>query len=103
MLQELILCYNIQAGKGEQRQDLSWWPKVTTFEGSGLNVGCWTPMCENWFKKRSEGIHAGRVGPNSSIAWQKNLKYAKETKKFVKNSMDLAERFLVDTCQACHF
>ena len=55
-------------------------------------------MCERWFQKRSEDIRQDRVKPYSSKVWQKNLKYAKETKRFLVNGMNLGQEFLISTC-----
>jgi len=55
-------------------------------------------MCENWFRKRAENLWEGKAGPYSSKAWQKNLKYAKETKKFFVNSKRVGQDFLVNDC-----
>lgn len=93
-----IHCADYQAGKGEQRQDISWWPKVTTWEGSGIDVGCWTPMSECWFQKRVQDIQSGKVGAYSSKAWSKNLRYAKETKKFFVNCKNVGRNFLINEC-----
>ena len=60
-------------------------------------------MCERWFQKRSEDIRQGKVGPYSSKVWQKNLRYAKETKRFLIKGMDLGQGFLISTCLACGF
>lgn len=86
------------AGKGDQRKDLSWWPKVTTWEGSGAYVGCWTPMCERWFRKRIQAIREGEAKLFSSTQWQKNLRYDKDTKKFFMNWKNIGRDFLVGEC-----
>jgi hypothetical protein len=87
------------AGKGNQTEDRSWWPKVTTWEGSGLNVGCWTPMCEQWFQKRLIQLQAGSNRPYNASQWAKNLRYAKKTKKFIENANKLGRNFLAKECE----
>ena len=60
-------------------------------------------MCEHWFRKRSTDIQEGRVGPYSSKAWYKNLRYAKETKKFFVNAKNIGRDFLVNECMIREF
>lgn len=76
---------------------MSWWPKVNAWKGCGLDVGCWTPLCEHWFKRRLENILSGKARPLGSSTWVKNLRYEKETKKFFSNFKDLGDEFLTDT------
>lgn len=87
-----------QTGKGDQRQELSWWPKITTWEGSGADHGCWSPMCERWFRKRLESLRSGTARPYSSSAWAKNLRYAKETKNFIQTLDHIGRNFLAEDC-----
>jgi hypothetical protein len=88
-----------QAGKGNQTQDMSWWPKVTTFEASSLNAGCWTPLCERWFRKRLEALRSGSISTYSSSAWQKNLRYGKNhAKEFIRRSKNLGQDYLSNIC-----
>ena len=91
-------CAHSITGKGDQRKDLSWWPKVTAWEGSGIDVGCWTPMCKRWYQKHLESIKEGKGRPYSSAEWTKNLRYGKETKKFFTNWKNIGQRFLMEEC-----
>ena len=61
---------------------------------------CWVldPMYENWFRKCAENLREGKAGLYSSKAWQKNLRYAKETKKFFVNSKRVGQDFLANNC-----
>jgi hypothetical protein len=88
-----VLCLP-PAGKGDQREDRSWWPKVTTWEGSPLDVGCWTPMCEQWFQKCLVQLREGSTRPYNASQWAKNLRYAKLTKKFFETSKKIGRNFL---------
>jgi hypothetical protein len=78
--------------------DLSWWPKVSTWEASSLNVGCWTPLCEQWFRKRLQGIRDGTARPYTSTAWSKNLRYEKHSKEFFRNWNNIGRDFLIKEC-----
>jgi len=55
-------------------------------------------MCEHWFKKRSADIQAGKVGPYPSKSWIKNLRYAKDARRFVTNANNIGQRFLDEHC-----
>jgi hypothetical protein len=92
----------IRVGKGNQKRDISWWPKVATFDGSGLHVGCWTEICERWFQKRLEGIRSGRP-PNSSATWKKNLTYERRAGMFFSNANNIGRGFLRDECRIQEF
>jgi len=97
----LVLCYalilaNAQTGKGSQTRDISWWPKVSAWKGCGLDVGCWTPLCEHWFQRRLENIVSGKARPLGSVTWVKNLRYEKETKKFFTQFNRLGDQFLAN-------
>ncbi|KAF8179797.1 hypothetical protein K438DRAFT_1511267, partial [Mycena galopus ATCC 62051] len=38
---------------------ISWWPRPAYFEKSGLNVGWWSPACEDFYQKRLKQIDRG--------------------------------------------
>ena len=94
----LLCCADSQVGKGEQTRDISWWPKVHTWEGSGIDVGCWTPMCEQWFQKRLQSIKSGEGRVFSSKVWSKNLKYAKQKQGFYTGAKKIGEDFIINNC-----
>ena len=95
---------NSQVGKGHQTRDISWWPKVATWEGSGIDVGCWTPMCERWFQKRMEGIRQSGKAPYSSSTWKKSLTYERGlTVKFFANAKNIGRDFLRNECRIPDF
>ena len=89
---------HFRTGKGDQRRDLSWWPKVKVWEGSCLNLGCWTPACEAWFQNRLGSIKSGKAQPYSATKWQKNLRLAKHASKFFMKMEGIGLRFLVNDC-----
>lgn len=72
---------------------------MTTWEASGIYVGCWTPLCEHWFQKRLQSIRAHAGGTYTSTQWGKNLRYAKETKKFFVNAKKVGQDFMVESCE----
>ncbi|KZP01974.1 hypothetical protein FIBSPDRAFT_771417, partial [Athelia psychrophila] len=43
--------YKIYSGCHEtQVSQSSWWPKPNIWNGSGLDVGYWSPTCEVWYQ-----------------------------------------------------
>ncbi|KAJ7122130.1 hypothetical protein C8R44DRAFT_589149, partial [Mycena epipterygia] len=54
----------------EQTSTLSWWPRPPAFEASDLNVGWWTPLCEEWFQKRLGHIAGGTGRLATQSAWK---------------------------------
>lgn len=85
---------NANTGNGLQTRDISWWPKINVWNGCGLDLGCWTPQCEQWFQRRLERILSGTERPQGTSRWKKNLRYEKETRKFVGQFRNLGRHFL---------
>lgn len=80
-----------------QTADLSWWPKQTTFETSGLYFGYWTQTCEQWFQKRSVEIVEHRADLMTAEQWYQHLKFNKtQTKKVLQRSNKEALAYLKD-------
>ncbi|RDX40117.1 hypothetical protein OH76DRAFT_1305915, partial [Lentinus brumalis] len=53
-----------------QCEDLSWWPKPTTWASSGMYTGIWNPWNEDWFQKRLSGIRNGTAQPMNASSWR---------------------------------
>ena len=53
---------------------------------SGLNVGYWSPYCEQWFQKRLAEINAGRTTPFSAKDWKDKVVMFKGAPRF-RNAM----------------
>jgi len=79
--------------QGEQTAEISWWPKQSTWEGSGLDVGYWSTDNEVWFQKHLKVIHNyNGLGPAlcySAAEWRNKLKYHRAN-KIVGRSKDVA-------------
>lgn len=58
-------------------QDYSWWPKQSTWEASGLNVGYWSSGAEDWYKRRLHAIRNNVQPPYNASKWASNLKFLK--------------------------
>lgn len=76
----------------------SWWPTFNKFEESGLNLGIWTPRCEQWFLSRTNEIMEKGCGPLSSSKWRDAMRCEMETKRVYKAARSLAARFITDHC-----
>ena len=87
-------------GDGDQETNVSWWPKQSAFEGSGLNVGYWSVGCENWFQNRLQVIRKYLVGDKQgsilrmSKQWGTALRLCKETKLIHKYNEELSKKYL---------
>lgn len=59
------------------RQDghLSWWPRCTNWDSSGLDLGAWSPTDEFWYTERKAALMASTAGPVRTRDWKKRLKY----------------------------
>ncbi|KIK58426.1 hypothetical protein GYMLUDRAFT_110556, partial [Collybiopsis luxurians FD-317 M1] len=42
--------YEIPTGIEEQVQLVSWWPRPSTWQDSGLNTGFWSHDTEEWYQ-----------------------------------------------------
>lgn len=74
----------------------SWWPTAGKFEDSGLNVGVWTPKCEEWYQKRRKGILEEARGACNASDWRTYLKFEGETKRVLRGARTLAARYIVE-------
>jgi hypothetical protein len=75
--------------------DMSWWPKHSTWERSGLNWGHWTRSDEEWFQGRLKLIRTGQAELRSSLQWKRALKYQKKTPKLVAANIQHSEIVLL--------
>jgi hypothetical protein len=75
---------------------VSWWPRPSAWNGSGLNVGFWSARCEDWFQKRLANIRDGvsrtryastsdANGPMTATQWKRSLKFNPGTGKMMNN------------------
>ncbi|KZP09770.1 hypothetical protein FIBSPDRAFT_759510 [Athelia psychrophila] len=77
--------YKIFTGPGVyQEADASWWPKNSTWKTSALDVGYWSPTCEEWYQRRLAGILDGSAKVKSATKWRDALKLHKESSALVK-------------------
>ncbi|KAG6807224.1 hypothetical protein H0H92_008358 [Tricholoma furcatifolium] len=82
---------NQQSGDGPQTADLSWWPKPSIWEGSGLNAGCWTVDCETWYQDRLAKCLAGTADLKNPSAWRHSLRFVKDVAHMAQKNDTLAQ------------
>ncbi|KAH0825654.1 hypothetical protein J3R83DRAFT_8830 [Lanmaoa asiatica] len=94
-----LICgvYKSPTGQGVQTVDLSWWPKQSTWVGSNVDVGYWSPENEVWFRARLAKICAGEAQPQSATRWVNALKKHKHTSRIVQNYRFAAATFLSES------
>ncbi|KAK7685966.1 hypothetical protein QCA50_010776 [Cerrena zonata] len=88
VLDAIVGVYKVYTGKGMQTSDVSWWPKAHTWAASGLNCGHWTFQCEEWFRRRCDGILAGTMRPRKPKDWQSGMRLQASATKSVLRAMD---------------
>lgn len=82
-----------------QIEELSWWPKTTTWETSPMDVGYWTDYAENWFSQRLSQYRVGEGTLKNAREWRDNLRQASVSGK-THQMLELAsENFLYDRYQ----
>ncbi|KAJ7489196.1 hypothetical protein FB451DRAFT_979116, partial [Mycena latifolia] len=100
-----IICgvYEVATGQsdphrpgGQQTKCASWWPTPAAWHGSGLNIGRWTPACEDWFQDRLAHIRAGDAPLHTLNQWKNNLVYDERCVPLSGKNDRLAEEFLVE-------
>jgi hypothetical protein len=77
-----------------QMSDSLWWPKHSVWMNSGLNVGYWSPACENWFQLRLDTIRAGTARLRMSAEWKAALRFWRQTPVFINNSRHSATTYV---------
>ncbi|KAF8882609.1 hypothetical protein CPB84DRAFT_1642454, partial [Gymnopilus junonius] len=68
-----LMCgtYHVYTGKAVyQTAIMSWWPRASIWNGSGLNVNAWTEECEEWFIRHCNAILSGDAVPLNSHQWR---------------------------------
>ncbi|KAJ7916744.1 hypothetical protein B0H13DRAFT_1609050, partial [Mycena leptocephala] len=72
--QELdIICGMYERHDGKQKKLVSWWPPLAAWVSSGLNMGHWTPSCEEWYQSRLAEIRAGHAQLHTQLQWRQKL------------------------------
>ncbi|KAI9459803.1 hypothetical protein HD554DRAFT_2029101, partial [Boletus coccyginus] len=98
---EQIICgvYKIftDPSQGEQTANISWWPKESPWEGSGLDISYWSTDNEVWFQKHLKVVHnyngEGCAPCYSTAEWWNKLKYHRAN-KIVGHSRDITVEWL---------
>lgn len=80
---------------------LSWYPLVSTYEGSGEDQGRWTPHAEQLYKKRKESLLSDDVRNNLSIPigatkWRDKLRGLADARRATKQVEGWSKKFLED-------
>ena len=80
----------IDPGRPHHRDvaESSWWPKQSTWNESGLDVGIWTNRNEEWFQRT---LHTYRQGPFDE-KW--GPKKAKDWRNVLKQERTMVRTFL---------
>ena len=94
--------YKFPTGQGVQTADMSWWPKQSTWVGSNVDVGYWSPNNEVWFTARLAKTRAGEAQPQSATHWANALKKYRYTSRIVRNYRSTAATFLLSESESLH-
>jgi hypothetical protein len=80
--------------QGNQTSDSSWWPKYSVWMSGGLNVGYWSPACEEWFEQQLDSIRNGTAHLRTLAEWRVVLRFWRSTMPFIKNSRHATAAYL---------
>ncbi|KAK0478060.1 hypothetical protein EDD18DRAFT_1087068 [Armillaria luteobubalina] len=90
--------YRIDTGQrgqySNQMNIISWWPKPSAWETSGLYIGFWSSDCEAWFQRRLDDIHSGKADLRTLTQWKHSLKFLKQCNKVAQVNEKLAAEYL---------
>ncbi|KAJ7454721.1 hypothetical protein FB451DRAFT_1408137 [Mycena latifolia] len=75
---------------GAQTAMLSWWPRPSAFQNSGLTIE-WSPMCEAWYRKRLQQVESANGILVTHQTWKDNLKLERRVPLYVEG---------IDKCSA---
>src|SRR5882724_7528045 len=84
------------SGQATQSANMSLWPKLIAWHNSGMQVGFWSPYCEELFQLQLKTILSGRASPRTSKGWDQALKLARKQSKLVHNYECLVAQFVAD-------
>ena len=84
----------VHIGYGQQVAECSWWPKMTAWEGNGLDFGYWNLTCETWFQKRLEKIKENPDALRTAKQWKNALMFQKRTPKVIAWNNELTANYL---------
>lgn len=85
----------LQPGDKAQAKELSWWPKASTWENSGLDVGYWSEDCEDFYQRRLEEIRKGEAVLLPAKKWRDRIKFkAHQTAQFRERVDQLSDTLL---------
>ncbi|KAH8096995.1 hypothetical protein BXZ70DRAFT_908245 [Cristinia sonorae] len=62
-------------------KEISWWPKLSTWNSCGLYVNLWTPLCEEWYQARVQKLTKGEGTCLPQSKWRSNLRYHDDTQQ----------------------
>ncbi|KAJ7472433.1 hypothetical protein B0H11DRAFT_1811808 [Mycena galericulata] len=99
-----IICgvYEVSTGQsdshrdGEQTRCVSWWPTPAAWKNSGLNLGYWTPLCEEWFQDRLAQIRTGNAQLYNLVQWRQKLAHNPACVPLSRSNDQIAEAFLIE-------
>ncbi|KAJ7740778.1 hypothetical protein B0H14DRAFT_2989860 [Mycena olivaceomarginata] len=77
-----------------QTSTISWWPRPIYFEKSGLNVGWWSPACEDFYQKRLKQIARGDATLPTQGEWKNNMKFDSKVPAYIESAERCAAQVL---------
>ncbi|CAK5284660.1 unnamed protein product [Mycena citricolor] len=89
-------CLNRNAPSGHQEKRVSWWPQPGTFFTSGLNVGWWTPDCEQWFQSVLKQMRENKAVVLNNGDWKARIRGYSAAGRMAKNLEAVHKEFLVN-------
>jgi hypothetical protein len=77
---------------------LSWWPLPEAWSTSSLNLGWWSPLCEEWYQGRLRFVHAGTPELMTHAKWKHNLKLERKVPPYKEGIEKCSVKILSVLC-----
>ncbi|THH14954.1 hypothetical protein EW146_g5451 [Bondarzewia mesenterica] len=88
--------YRVFTGNSMDMAEMSWWPQHKTWCESGLDVGYWSSLCEDWFQNRLSQIRDNWATLRSAREWRSSLRFrSKETRQLEDANERAARNYLL--------
>ena len=82
----------------ETGSQMSWWPKHTTFQLTAFAGDQWLPRAEEWYKKRRDELHSGKLTLLAARKWDQSLKFnAAQVLQLRKGTERMAAEFIANS------
>ncbi|KAJ7856258.1 hypothetical protein B0H14DRAFT_2753308 [Mycena olivaceomarginata] len=89
---------DLNAPGNRQTSTISWWPHPIYFEKFGLNIGWWSPACEDFYQKRPKQITRRDATLSTQGEWKNNMKFDSKVPTYIESAERCTAQVLQVLC-----